>query len=172
MFSIYKKKNHWNGLSRETDIKENGQVFFKKAQEESWMAVQVAYWAVVTLKPSLWSLCPALSANVRYVHLEEGMAQLWPSDTVHLSHGASAGMRQLLSNLHKGAIWALSDLCCCGLVDKLWLTPCDPMNCSTTRFHVLHYLPEFAQTEVHWVSDTIPPSHPLLPPSLLALNLC
>ena len=53
MFSIYRKKNHWNGLSRETDIKENGRVFFKKAQEESWMAVQVAYCTVVTLKPSL-----------------------------------------------------------------------------------------------------------------------
>ena len=43
----------WNGLSSETDIKENGRVFFKKAQEESWVAVQVAYCTVVTLKSSL-----------------------------------------------------------------------------------------------------------------------
>jgi len=28
-------------------------------------------------------------------------------------------------------------------------------------FPVLHYLPEFAQTHVRWVSDTIQPSHPL-----------
>ena len=28
-------------------------------------------------------------------------------------------------------------------------------------FPVLHYLPEFAQTHVHWVDDAIQPSHPL-----------
>ena len=36
---------------------------------------------------------------------------------------------------------------------------------------VLHYLPEFAQIHVHWVDDAIQPSHPLSPPSPLALNL-
>ena len=29
------------------------------------------------------------------------------------------------------------------------------MNCSTPGFPVLHYLPEIAQTQVHWVSDAI-----------------
>ena len=32
-------------------------------------------------------------------------------------------------------------------------------------FPVLHHLPEPAQTHVHWVSDAIQPSHPLLSPS-------
>ena len=45
------------------------------------------------------------------------------------------------------------------------------MNCSTSGFPVLHYLPEFVQTHVHWVSDGIQPSHPLSSPSLLARNL-
>ena len=31
----------------------------------------------------------------------------------------------------------------------------DPMDCSTSGFPVLHYLPEFAQIHVHWVSDAI-----------------
>ena len=44
--------------------------------------------------------------------------------------------------------------------NSLW-----PHNCSTPGFPVLHYLPEFAQTHVHWVSDAIQPSHPLLSPS-------
>ena len=35
---------------------------------------------------------------------------------------------------------------------------------------VLHHLPEFAQAHVHWVSDVIQPSHPVSPPSPLALN--
>ena len=37
------------------------------------------------------------------------------------------------------------------------------MDCSAPGFPVLHYLPEFAQIHVHWVSDAIPLSHhPLL----------
>ena len=44
------------------------------------------------------------------------------------------------------------------------------MNSSTPGFSVLRYLPEFAQTNVHWVSDAIQPSHSLLSSSL-ALNL-
>ena len=31
----------------------------------------------------------------------------------------------------------------------------DPIDCSKPGFHVLHYLPEFAQIHVHWVSDAI-----------------
>ena len=41
-------------------------------------------------------------------------------------------------------------------------TLCDPMDCSTPGFHVHHQLQEFTQTHVHWVSDAIQPSHPLL----------
>ena len=48
---------------------------------------------------------------------------------------------------------------------------CDPMDCSRPGATVLHYLPELAQTQVHWVSGTIQPSHPLLPPSPPVLNL-
>jgi len=45
------------------------------------------------------------------------------------------------------------------------------MNCSTRSFPVLHCLLKFAQTDIHWISDAIQPSHPLLPASPLALNL-
>ena len=47
------------------------------------------------------------------------------------------------------------------LVAELCLTLCNPVNCSTPVFPVLHYLPEFAQTHIHWISDTIQPSHPV-----------
>ena len=59
---------------------------------------------------------------------------------------------------------------CCSVV-KSCLTLCNPMDCSTSDFPVLHYLPEFAQSHDHWVSDAIEPSHPLLPPSPPAFNL-
>ena len=45
------------------------------------------------------------------------------------------------------------------------------MDCSTPGFPVLHYLPEFAQIHVHWVSDASQLSHPLSPASLPALSL-
>ena len=44
--------------------------------------------------------------------------------------------------------------CCCS-VAKLCLTLCDSMDYSMPGSHVLHYLLEFAQIHVHWVSDAI-----------------
>ena len=59
---------------------------------------------------------------------------------------------------------------CCS-VAKSCLTLCDPMDCSTPGFPVLHYLLEFAQTHVHWVSDAIQPYYPVSPcPSAFNLS--
>ena len=41
----------------------------------------------------------------------------------------------------------------------LWL--CDSMDWSTPGLPAHHQLPEFTQTHVHWVGDTVLPSHPL-----------
>ena len=65
-------------------------------------------------------------------------------------------------------VWAA--FYCCS-VAKSCPTRCDPVDCSTPGFPILHYLLEFAQTHVHWVGDAIQPSHPLSPPSPLVLNL-
>ena len=35
--------------------------------------------------------------------------------------------------------------------EQAYLTFCNPMNCSTSSFPVLHYLLEFAQIHVHWL---------------------
>ena len=45
---------------------------------------------------------------------------------------------------------------------------CNPMDCSMPDFH---YLPELAQTHVHWVGDAIQPSHPLSSPFPPAFSL-
>ena len=66
--------------------------------------------------------------------------------------------------------WSIVDLQChvsfrwwwCFSVARSCLTLCNPMNCSTPGFPVLHYLPEFPQTHVHQLGDSIQPSHPLL----------
>ena len=39
--------------------------------------------------------------------------------------------------------------------------PSCPMDCSTPGFPVLYYLPELAQTHVHWVDGAIQPFHAL-----------
>ena len=53
--------------------------------------------------------------------------------------------------------------CCCCSVAQLCQTLCDPMDCSTPGFPVLHHLPELDQTHVHWVGDVIQPSHSVIP---------
>ena len=45
-------------------------------------------------------------------------------------------------------------------LSRVWL--CDPMNCITPGLPVPHQLPESTQTHVHWVSDAIQLSHPLV----------
>ena len=55
-------------------------------------------------------------------------------------------------------------------VTQSYPTLCDPMNRSTPGPPVHHQLPEFTQTHVHRVGDTIQPSHPLLSPSSPAPN--
>jgi len=48
---------------------------------------------------------------------------------------------------------------------------CNPMDCSTLGFPVLHYLLDLTQTHVHWVDDAIEISHPLSPHSPSTLNI-
>ena len=45
------------------------------------------------------------------------------------------------------------------------------MDGSTPGLPVHHQLSEFSQTHIHWISDAIQPSHPLLSPSPPAFNL-
>ena len=50
-------------------------------------------------------------------------------------------------------------------------TLCNLLDCNITGLPVHHQLLEFTQTYVHWVSDVIQPSHPLLSPSPPTFNL-
>ena len=62
----------------------------------------------------------------------------------------------------------LKDLC----MAKSCPTLCHPMDCSTgPGFPIPPYLPEFAQTHVHWIGVAFQPFHPLLHFTSDALNL-
>ena len=65
-------------------------------------------------------------------------------------------------HIHESSYCLLAKSC-----PTLW----DPMDCSFPGTFVLDHLPEFTQTQVHWVGDAIQPSHSLSSPSPLALNL-
>ena len=60
--------------------------------------------------------------------------------------------------------------CCCS-VPQSCPTLCNPTDCSTPGFLVLHHLPELAQNHVHWVGDAIQLSHSLSSPSPPAFKL-
>ena len=49
---------------------------------------------------------------------------------------------------------SLSCYCCCSVTQSC-LALCHPIACIMPGFLVLHYLPEFAQTHAHWISDAI-----------------
>ena len=53
----------------------------------------------------------------------------------------------------------------------LCLTLCDPMDCSPSGVPIFHYLPEFAQTHVHWVDDAFQLSNTWSPTSSPVLDL-
>ena len=61
----------------------------------------------------------------------------------------------------------LHTLCLCWLqftsVAQSCPTLCDPMDNSTPGLPLHHQLPELTQIHVHWVSDAIQPSHPVVP---------
>ena len=57
--------------------------------------------------------------------------------------------------------------CCCCSVPQSCLTLCNSMNCSTSGFTVLHYLPEFVQT--HSIESVMPSNHLILCRPLLLL---
>ena len=67
-------------------------------------------------------------------------------------HSGSQDGRMFLSWPWSGLLYWAFDICwhiCCCLVAKSRLTLCDPVDCSTPGFPVVHYLLEFAQTHVH-----------------------
>ena len=67
----------------------------------------------------------------------------------------------------RGAWWATVQF---SSVAQSCPTFCDPMNRSTPGLPVHHQLPEFTQTHVHRIGDSIQPSHPLSSPSPPAPN--
>ena len=67
---------------------------------------------------------------------------VWVPQAVGLCHGSQ----------RKPVHHSSPDSFCCSVAQSS-LTLCDPTDCSSPGFPVLHHLPELAQTHVLWVSD-------------------
>ena len=81
------------------------------------------------------------------------------------------GLHQNKKKIFLNKFWYHFLISTCCSVTKSCLTLCNPVNCSTPGFPVLHYLPQFVRTHIHWVGDAIQPSQPLSLPFPLAFNL-
>ena len=97
-----------------------------------------------------------------------------PCDLTDCSPPGSFVLQEMCSNSCPLSLWYCLTTSSSSLlfsVTKSCPTLCDPVDCSTAGFPDLYHLPELAQTQVHWVSDAIQPSCPLLSPSPPALSL-
>ena len=143
----------------------------------------VTWYVTIVLHPQpreLWARAPPTLLDFSWT-TAEGSALPVPTDVL-MGQGGGRGPTQTRyifletrsyskifeKKAHKHDI--LYTNCWCS-VAKSCLTLGNPTDCSTSGFPVLHHLPEFAQTHVHWVADAIQPSHPLSSPSPPAFNL-
>ena len=103
-----------------------------------------------------------ISGNADYINMSTQKHSFW---RIFIVINVWFFIFSLYSKLRPGTL-----LYCCCSVAQSCPTLCDPVDCSTPGFPVLHHLPELAQTHVHGVS-AIQPSHPLSSPSPPAFNL-
>ena len=177
------RKDQWNGLDQMWDYSWDICLSFSR-----WL-LYVSHWGcrhvVRSLTPS-GSLLPWQERQATAGIMSTGF-EVWALEA-DLGSQMLCGLREIASPLLSLLTCNRGQLRCLLLQDTVWInwdtsvefqfssvaqlcpTLCNPMDSSTPGFLVHHQLPELAQTHVHWVSDAIQPSHPLLSSSL-ALNL-
>ena len=124
-----------------------------------------------------WTLANLYQENSHHVlgvaYQEAGSSSWWLPEAapraLDIPSWTNCSGRKIKPYLLNHCSWVFM-MCCCS-VAKLCPTLCDPTDCRKPGFPILHYLPKFAQTHVHWVGDAIQPSHALSPPSPPALSL-
>ena len=112
-----------------------------------------------------------LSSNIKWSLVVYTHLSVWYQTDLM---GACVGEMDLLNgSIHQSIQFSFSDVAFISQfssVSQSCMTLCDPMDFSMPYFPVHHQLLDLSQTHAHWVSDTIQPAHPLLPPSSPAFN--
>ena len=112
-------------------------------------------------------LCPQdfSPKDTDWVVISSTRGSSWSRDQTRVSRVSCFGRWILYHWATWEAQWSISSVLPFSSVSQSCPTLCDPNNCSTPGLPAHHQLLEFTQTHVHWVSDAIHPSHPLLSPS-------
>ena len=86
-----------------------------------------------------------------------GLSSTRPSGQKHLKKAQKSRHMKTLhcDTLFLSLKYASPIVDCCCSVAQSWPTLCNPTDCSTPGSPVLHYLHEFAQIPVHWISDAV-----------------
>ena len=107
-------------------------------------------------------LLPSIFSSIRIFSNELALCIRWPKFWSFSFNISPSNEHSVLISfrIDRFDLLVLQIYLCCYSVAQLCLTLCDSMACDMSGFPVLHYLPEFSQTHVHWVSDAIQPSHP------------
>ena len=108
--------------------------------------------------PPGFSVHGILQARMEWVAMPSSKGSSQPRDRTHVFY-VSCICRRVLN--HSIQFSSVTQSC---------PTLCNPKDCSTPGFPVLHQFPKLVQTHVHWVGDPIQPSHPLSSPSPPASN--
>ena len=107
-------------------------------------------------------LLPPIPPSIRVFYNESTLHMRWPK---YWSFSLSIIPSKEISGLFSFRMdWLDLPVVQFSSVAQSCLTLLNPMDHSTPGLPVHHQLPEFTQTHVHLVSDTIQPSHPLLSP--------
>ena len=128
-------------------------------QLQRWAWMHCSAWVVCRAPRCLDVDCPDQVCHLP-VHplLSRDVHTAWPL-------GPEALRRDLFSGMQCAVLISfvvVQSLSCVWLFATPWIAAHQTSLC---------YIPEFAQTHVHWVSDVIQPSHPLSCCTPLALNL-
>ena len=115
----------------------------------------------------------------KIVHIDTSITPLGVTGTLYgkLKYHTKVGLFLLQGTLTHWKVVCFTGYCMyyfnqsVSSVPQVCPTLCNPLDWSMPGFPVHHQLPEFTQTQVHWVGDAIHPSHPLSSPSAPAFNL-
>ena len=128
--------------------------------------ILILHFGSLIVHASWVSYCPCILSPTSEENLLNLASALWNMHPLILEECLMINLSSFRPVLVNQTSNHLSSIC---KVDWTWypsvaqscLSLCDPMDCSTIGFPVLHYLPEFAQTNGHWPGDVIQPSYPL-----------
>ena len=110
----------------------------------------------LALEVKVAQLCPTLCNSMDYTWKSPGQNTGVGSLSLLQGIFPTLELNEPLKMFNK--YWSFPLSCCCYSVAQSCPALCDPMDCSTPGFLVLHYLPECAQTHVHIMQSYSPPS--------------